>query len=86
MGELVDLTGQKFGRLTVIRIATEEERNNRVEVYWLCKCDCGNEKIISGHSIKRGLVVSCGCYHKEISQKRKNTEKVKQNFIKYGME
>ena len=82
MGELVDLTGQKFGRLTVIRIATEEERNNRAEVYWLCKCDCGNEKIISGHSIKRGLVVSCGCYHKEISQKRRKHGESKTKFYK----
>ena len=87
MGELVDLTGQKFGRLTVIRIATEEERNNRAEVYWLCKCDCGNEKIISGHSIKRGLVVSCGCYHKEISQKRRKHGESKTKFYKlwHGM-
>ena len=40
-----DLVGKTFGRLTVIK---EVERNNRGERCFLCKCNCGNEKIIVG--------------------------------------
>ena len=39
MGKPIDLTGERFGRLVVIKIARLDERNRR---YWLCKCDCGN--------------------------------------------
>jgi hypothetical protein len=73
MGKLIDLTGRRFGRLLVVRLATPEERANRKDVYWLCKCDCGNEKIISGHSLKRGLILSCSCLQKEITSKRTKT-------------
>ena len=57
-----DLTGQRFGRLTVLR---QEGRNNHRHLKWACRCDCGTEKAIVGTSMVRGLVVSCGCYHRE---------------------
>lgn len=52
-----DLTGQKFGHLTVCRRA--ENRNGRT--CWLCCCDCGGSKIVSAHDLKAGKVKSCGC-------------------------
>lgn len=60
-----DLTGKKFGNLLVI-----EYKNNGK---WLCKCDCGNEKIIRGNNLKRGLTKSCGCYNKETTSNRFKT-------------
>lgn len=57
-----DLTGQKFGRLTVI------QRGKIVKpgvVTWLCKCDCGKHKEIKGYSLRAGLTQSCGCYRSE---------------------
>lgn len=57
MGKFIDLTGQKFGRLTVIKRAENIGRYSA----WLCKCDCGKEKIINGNSLKSGLTRSCGC-------------------------
>ena len=40
MPKLIDLTGQKFGRWTVL----ERAFNGKREVYWLCQCDCGTIK------------------------------------------
>lgn len=57
MGEVIDLTGKKFGKLTVI----SRVKNRGRYVYWHCKCDCGNEKEICGSSLKRGHTTSCGC-------------------------
>ena len=62
MGNFIDLTGKRFGRLIVIR-DTGEKRGN--EHLWLCKCDCGNEKIVRGVSLRSGGTSSCGCLKKE---------------------
>ena len=63
----VDLTGQKFGRLTVIERAKNTKQG---KVAWLCKCECGNEKIIAGEKLKMGATVSCGCYNMEIKKQQ----------------
>lgn len=60
-----DLTGQKFNRLTVIERA-ESPNNN---VYWRCRCDCGNECIVAGYRLKSFETLSCGCYNREIVTK-----------------
>lgn len=52
-----DLTGQVFGKLTVIK----QDINFKERTHWLCKCDCGNIKSINASSLKRGLTKSCGC-------------------------
>lgn len=54
-----DITGQRFGRLTVIRRDTETHYGNHA--YWVCRCDCGNEHIACGSNLRRGQVQSCGC-------------------------
>ena len=59
-----DLIGQKFGRLTVISF-NEEVSKQKGYSCWNCKCDCGNEKVIRGNSLKNGHTTSCGCYQKE---------------------
>ncbi len=48
--------GARYGRLTVIRDATEHGI-----VRWLCRCDCGNEAKPRAADIRRGLTQSCGC-------------------------
>ena len=54
-----DITGQKFHFLTPIHYV----RNDKFgKALWLCKCDCGNERIINAASMKKGLTKSCGCY------------------------
>lgn len=59
MGKKIDLTNLRFEKLTVVR----EAGNKNEEILWECICDCGNIKIISGHSLKRGHTKSCGCSH-----------------------
>lgn len=59
----IDIEGEKFGRLTVIK--RSEKRDSSGNVYWICRCDCGNETEVQGRSLRKGLIVSCGCYHKE---------------------
>ena len=57
MSRLIDLTGQRFGMLTVLRRA--ESGNGKV--CWTCRCDCGSTIEVSGNNLKRGHTVSCGC-------------------------
>ena len=54
---LKDITGQRFGKLTVIR----RVENGKDRVHWLCKCDCGNEVSILSSSLVSGRTTSCGC-------------------------
>jgi len=58
----LDLTGQRFERLTVLRVDAHEKRKH---VRWLCVCDCGSEKTIASHNLTGGSVKSCGCLKAE---------------------
>ena len=67
-----DLTGQKFGRLTVIGRAPDYvQSNGRARSMWYCKCDCGNKKITAYDTtnLTTGHTKSCGCYEKEQTSK-----------------
>ena len=66
MGKFMDLTGQKFGRLTVVE-RVENNKDNHIQ--WLCQCECGKQKVVLGNSLKRGLTRSCGCLSKEVTSK-----------------
>lgn len=58
MAKVIDITNQKFGKLTVI----ERENNNRHgQAMWLCKCECGNTKVVNGRDLRNGHTKSCGC-------------------------
>lgn len=57
----MDLTGQRFGRLTVLR---EGERRKK-QRYWVCECECGNIKEVQQAHLRNGSIVSCGCKRKE---------------------
>lgn len=63
MSKLIDLTGKKFGMLTVIGQAEKKIfPSGQKQTQWLCKCDCGNEVIVLSHNLKTGNTKSCGCY------------------------
>lgn len=57
-----DLTGQKFGRLTVVRFYGQDKYK---KFTWMCECDCGNTSIVSGSELINGRILSCGCLRKE---------------------
>lgn len=56
----LDLTGVRTGMLTAVSVAPGADRFRRKR--WLCRCDCGAEKIIASRHIKNNAVKSCGCY------------------------
>lgn len=60
MRAVLDLTGQRFGRLTVVRIESTCK-----PVSWVCKCDCGNEKNVISRNLTSGNTRSCGCLRAE---------------------
>jgi CDGSH-type Zn-finger protein len=57
-----DLTGQRFGRLVVLERSESKMTKAGLRTYWLCRCDCGNEKIAPASTLKKGTCTSCGCY------------------------
>lgn len=63
MSKLIDLTEQKFGRLTVIKRV--EKQNKTRSAYWLCQCECGNTTIVSSPNLKNKHAMSCGCLQQE---------------------
>ena len=66
--EYEDLTGLKFGRLTVLkRVESPLYKCGKHPVSWLCECDCGNTKIAQSRNLKAGITKSCGCYYTEVS-------------------
>ena len=72
MGKFIDLTGQTFGRLTVIGQAGYHYLpSGQRDMKWLCKCSCGNPVLhaVVGHSLKQGRSTSCGCYSQECRSK-----------------
>lgn len=58
MGKLIDMTGKRFGRLTVLRLDPNQSGS---EARWICRCDCGSEVSISGNHLRKGRTKSCGC-------------------------
>lgn len=71
MGKIIDITGQKFGYLTVL---CPGRKYNRFA--WVCKCDCGNEITVESNNLRTGKVQSCGCKTKELI-----SNKLKKNLI-----
>lgn len=62
MRNLIDITGQRFGQLTVIE--RYSVNNKHKQTIWKCQCDCGNTTIVEGYRLKQGKCKSCGCLRK----------------------
>lgn len=63
-----DITGERYGRLVVVALAGR--RGDKGGMFWRCRCDCGNEKIISGSDLRKGAIRSCGCLRDEKAKER----------------
>ena len=91
--KIEDLTGRRFGRLTVL----ERVEDYRCETWypwlekpivnktaqWLCRCDCGNEKVVIGANLRAGRTKSCGCLQRE-RRKRRGTAQEKAQIEQEG--
>lgn len=58
----IDLTGRRFGRLTVLKFDKKVGLNSK----WICRCDCGNEKSVFGNTLVVGSTKTCGCLKQEL--------------------
>jgi len=56
---IIDRVGERFGRWTVLALHPERSRFGKAR--WVCRCDCGSERIVYGNSLRRGETTSCGC-------------------------
>ena len=68
MGQLLNLTGQRFGRLVVV-----EYSHSKDGAFWKCQCDCGNASIVKGAHLRYGSNKSCGCGSKETARRNVDT-------------
>lgn len=67
---LVDLVGQRFGRLTVIARDRESKQKRAI---WKCLCDCGSETVVRGSHLRSGKIKSCGCYMVDAARLQRKT-------------
>lgn len=75
----LDLKGQVFGRLTVVKFSHREKGKR----YWLCKCECGNMHFATTGNLRNGSVQSCGCLLRDFNEnKEKYEQSVKDKKIK----
>ena len=74
--KLIDVTGQRFGMLTVIDKVYDRRRTPYTQ--WLCQCDCGNRVIVPGGRLRDGNTTSCGC--------KNNRSKVRWNYRRANAE
>jgi len=72
-----NLLGIKFGRLSPLELVGIDKFNRNL---WKCLCDCGNYHTTNSGSLINGVVVSCGCYHKEQASKQHRKSLGKANF------
>lgn len=70
MPNLIDEIGNRHGRLVVVERARNLESWKRRSVHWVCMCDCGNQAIVRGTSLRYGEVTSCGCFGAERSAEK----------------
>ena len=73
MGKFIDLTSQRFGKLTVVARAPSEMRSRGERVrpitMWFCVCDCGNHCTVDGVNLTSQRTQSCGCHQRELARK-----------------
>lgn len=72
--------GKKYGKLIIIKL----DHKDKYLKYYLCKCDCGNEKVVLLGNLKMGYIKSCGCLYQNIGRKVNKYRKMKDYIIGYA--
>lgn len=83
MGTAIDITGHRYGNLVALKITTKDKFGHLI---WTCKCDCGNIKSASADNLRRGLIVSCGCFRTKCLEDRAThgQDRVNNRTTEYG--
>ena len=77
MSKIKNLSGLKFGKLTVMERAEDKRsQNGRNHIMYICKCDCGKQVVVKAENLRSGNTKSCGCL---------SSEKTKERLKKHGM-
>lgn len=82
MGKFIDISGHKFGRLTVVQRVENDKYGN---VMWFCICECGKYKNVLGTDLRQGKVRSCGCLHSEITRDKSRKQNIYDLTKEYGI-
>lgn len=83
MSTPIDLTGHKYGRLTVLHRAEDQAlRSGRKNAVWRCRCECGREKNVRASHLRSGATTSCGCYHRQLLSETRCPDLVGKRFGK----
>lgn len=77
----LNLVGERYGRFIVLSYTGFDQKTGRG--IWLCRCDCGTKKNITGHALRNGGTKSCGCLNREQARKRAIIRNKKDNPVKY---
>ena len=80
MGRFIDLSGKKFGRLTVLKRVPNLTNSN---TKWLCQCECGNTIEVQGGHLKDGHTQSCGCFNKEQTIKSNKNRRFCNEYVTF---
>lgn len=84
MGKFIDLTGAKFGRLTVLKRSPHNTSYNKPQ--WICECECKNIVTVCAADLKKGQTLSCGCLNKEktalrnVNRRKRNRYRMTENY------
>lgn len=69
--KLIDLTGHKYGRLTVLEFSHfKRSPRGHKNAYWKCACDCGKMVVKPAQGLRNGSVKSCGCFRADENKRR----------------
>lgn len=79
----IDLTGKTYHYLTVCTRLPNKISGKQSYAYWWCRCKCGNWVSVRGNSLRHNNTYSCGCYNREILDKRKNLQPRKRSYYEY---
>ncbi len=74
----IDLSGRRFGRLTVLHKLPTRSWGS---IVWRCKCECGNFASVDGSSLREGLTQSCGCLMRELVSKNNTKPEAARNKV-----
>jgi hypothetical protein len=66
MSNLIDISGQTFGRWSVLELSKRSSKG----AYWLCRCECGINRVVRARSLRRGISRSCGCLNRDLALTR----------------
>jgi hypothetical protein len=86
MAQMKNMSGQKFGRLTVSMHSHTIKRPNGGGgiPYWICLCECGKQAVVKGDHLRAGKINSCGCFRREFISKIKTTHGMRRTRL-YGI-